>query len=96
MKKTLAETVYDKHKNIIIGVRFSKHFFERFFERFPMDLDLLGLVIKKIDSDLCEILFDLSLECQRTSMIIRVGGVRIAVSKIPETKIPTVLVRTIY
>lgn len=96
MRKTLAETVYDKHKNAIIGVRFSKHFFERFFERFPMDLDLLGLVIKKIDSDLCEILFDLSLECHRTSMIVRVGGVRIAVSKIPETTIPTVLVRTIY
>lgn len=96
MRKTLAETVYDKHKNANFGVRFSKHFFERFFERFPMDLDLLGRVIKKIDSDLCVILFDLSLECHRTSMIVRVGGVKIAVSKIPETTIPTVLVRTIY
>ena len=88
----LSDIVYYRHKDDIFGVIFTKHFFERYIERF--DVRVLSEIYKFLDSNICHILFDLELSGAHY-LKYKVGDAILPIS-IVYGEIPKIKIRTIY
>lgn len=92
MKYELPLVLFQKYSTPFLGVKFSKHFFERLEER-GLLYDF-GKILKYIDDHLCELIF-LAAESNRDTTKIKICGVKIPMI-LHHTDIPTLHIATIY
>lgn len=79
------------------GIRFSKHFMERFMERFGSP-EILQMVGDRLHSDLCLLIFDMHSEHSVTNRIRISGSIFVGIAPAFDTdnNCPNVMVTTIY
>lgn len=95
MSLELAHKLYREVKSPIYGFAFSKHFWERYVERFKTDLSPLEGLMQRIDKDLCLLIFEAAKKEHHPQVIIFHSGAKIPLTLIMGDS-PKLLASTIY
>lgn len=96
MSTTLAQKLFHSVKSNVVGFAFSKHFWERYVERFNHDLSPLEGLINKIDNCLIELMFDAASNMRYNQTIVKHNDVHIPLVLNLSGKHPVLTATTIF